>query len=73
MQVRLFWGSVDGEDGVNNIGGELLSKSMVQLGGEGGTSNRKEQLAVNGTLKLEVVKELGQPEIRIGKPRKYVK
>lgn len=63
MQIRLFGGSVDGENSVDDIRGELLSKSMVQLGREGGTSNGKKQLAVNGTLKLEVVEELGQSGI----------
>jgi hypothetical protein len=33
---------------------------MVQLGGKGGTSDGKEQLAVDGTLELELVKELGE-------------
>jgi hypothetical protein len=60
VQVRLFGGSVDGENGVNDIRGELLSQGMVQLGGKGSTSDGKEQLAVDGTLELELVKELGE-------------
>lgn len=58
VQVRLFGGSVDGENGVNDIRGELLSQGMVQLGGKGGTGDGKEQLAVDRTLELELVKEL---------------
>jgi hypothetical protein len=49
---------VDGKDGIDNIGGELFSKGVVQLGGEGCASNREEELSVNGPLKLEVVEEL---------------
>lgn len=54
---------MDGENGVNDIRGELLSQGMVQLGGKGGTSNGKEQLAVDGTLELELVKELGEVKV----------
>jgi hypothetical protein len=49
---------VDSKDGIDDIGGELLSESVVQLGGEGCASNREEKLSVNGPLQLEVVEEL---------------
>jgi hypothetical protein len=49
---------VDGEHGVDNIGGKLLGEGMVKLGGERGASDREEQLSVNGPLELELVKEL---------------
>lgn len=49
---------MDSEDGIDNIGGELLGKGAVQLRGEGGTGNREQELTVDGTLELEVIEEL---------------
>lgn len=49
---------MDSKDSINDIGGELLGESTAQLCGEGGTGDRKQQLAVNGTLELELVEEL---------------
>jgi hypothetical protein len=49
---------VDGEDGIDDVGGKLLGEGTVQFGGKGGTGNRKQQLAVNGALELEIVEEL---------------
>lgn len=58
VQIGLLRGSVDGKDGIDDVGGELLGESTAQLCGEGGTGDRKQQLAVNGTLELELVEEL---------------
>jgi hypothetical protein len=58
VQIGLLRGSVDGKDGIDDVRGELLGESTAQLCGEGGTGDRKQQLAVNGTLELEIVEEL---------------
>ena len=58
VQIWLRGRLVDCEYGIDNIGGELLSKGVVELSGEGGTGDREEQLAVNGLLELELVEEL---------------
>lgn len=49
---------MNSEDGIDDIGGELLSEGAVELRGEGGTGNGEQELTVDGTLKLEVVEEL---------------
>lgn len=58
MQIRLLRGPVDGEHGIDNVRGELLSESIIQLRGEGCAGNREQQLAVNGAFELELVEEL---------------
>ena len=35
VQIWLGWGLVDGEDGIDNIRGELVGEGRVELGGKG--------------------------------------
>lgn len=58
MKIGLLWGAVNSEDRIDDIGGELLSESIVELGGEGGAGNGQEEFSVNRALKLELVEEL---------------
>ena len=34
VQIWLGWGLVDGEDGIDNVWGELVGECGVELGGE---------------------------------------
>lgn len=58
VQIRLRRGSMDGEDGIDDIGGKFLGESSVQFRAERRTSNGEQQLAVDRPLNLELVKEL---------------
>jgi hypothetical protein len=58
VQVGLLGGTVDSKDSVDNIGGELLGEGIVQFGGKRCAGDGEQELAVNGSLKLEVVEEL---------------
>lgn len=49
---------MNSKNGIDDIGSKLLSQGAVQLRGEGGTGDGKQELSVNGTLELEVVEEL---------------
>lgn len=58
VQIGLLRGSVDGEHGIHDIGGELLGKGAVKLSAERGSGDGKQQFTVNRTLDLELVEEL---------------
>jgi hypothetical protein len=60
VQIRFGRGLVDGEDGIDDVGCEALSKAGAQLGGERCPGDGKEQLAVDFTGELELVEELRQ-------------
>lgn len=57
---------MDSKDGVDDIRGQLLGKGTVQFRAQGRPGNRQEELAVDRSVKLELVEELyrmeSQPE-----------
>lgn len=58
VQIRLSGRSVNSKDGIDNVRGEFLRESTIQLCRQRGTSDRKQQLAVGLACDLELVKEL---------------
>jgi hypothetical protein len=71
VQIGLRWCLVDGENGVDNVGGQLLRERAVELCGQRCASDRKEEFAVNLLLKLELVEELRLSASR-AQYRKYI-
>ena len=58
VQIGLRWSLVNGENSVDNVGGQLLRKRAIELRGQRCASDRKEEFAVNLLLELELVKKL---------------
>jgi hypothetical protein len=58
VQVGLLGRLVDGENGIDDVGGKALGKAGTELCGKGGPGNRQEKLAVDFAGKLELVEEL---------------
>lgn len=58
VQVRLRWCLINGQNGIDDIGRELLGKCRVELGGERRASNVEKQAAIDLLVNLEVIQEL---------------
>ena len=57
--VGVGQGGTDGEDGIDNVGGELGSEARVKLGCEGGVGDGDEGFTIECWTNTEVVEELG--------------
>ena len=59
VQVGFLGGLVDGQDGIDDVGRELLGQGGVQLGRERCSGDGEEELPVDFFRQLEIIKKLG--------------
>lgn len=57
VQVGLRGGLVDGQDGIDDVGGQFLGQGGVELGGQGSTSDGEEKFPVDLLGQLEGIEE----------------
>jgi hypothetical protein len=65
VKVWLGRGSVDGENGIDNIGREFLGEGTVEFRAERRPGNRQEEFSVDRALELELVEELERVKISL--------
>ena len=63
VQVGLGRSLVDGQHGINDIGGQLRSQCGVELRGEGCSGDVEQQFAVDLLGQLEGVEELAKQTV----------